>query len=144
LSIELAQEARGTANILLTSLDSLPIAESRRMLMSNPGYMLRTQPGSDPQRPQGIVLYQDQAGGYTIEADTDNNPSGHLNAGSPPVWMERVDAQVTLAIGAEAIEVFPLDGLGQRMEAIGVEKTDGGFSFRLIAPTPWFEIVVVD
>jgi hypothetical protein len=30
------------------------------------------------------------------------------------------------------------------MEAIGVEKTDGGFSFRLIAPTPWFEIVVVD
>lgn len=144
LTVELSENARGAANILLTSLDTSPIAESRRMLLSNPGHTLRTQPSSEPQRRQEIVLYKDQAGWYTVEPDTANKPSGNLNGGSAPVWMERVEAQVMLAIPAESIEVYPLDGSGQRMGAIAVEKTDGGFSFQLTAPTPWYEIVVLD
>lgn len=139
LDVELAEGARGTANILLTALDGYPIGESRRMLLSNPGYTLRTLPGSNPPEPQPIVPYG--AGYYTLKPDVPNKPSGNLNGGVGPAWMERVEAIVQVRTAAPGMVVYPLRPNGERMEPLDLEKTDEGYRVRLSADTPWYEWV---
>jgi hypothetical protein len=150
IDVELAPGARGFAAILLTSLDGQPLAESGRMLLSNPGHTLRTQPGSDPQRPQALINYGTTKDWWTIEPEPNyaSKPSGNLNGGQRPVWMERVECFVTLRTSAAALTVYPLDGAGRRLKPLAesdVERVEGGFRVHLQAEgqsfSPWYELV---
>lgn len=138
LNIQLTAEARGIANILLTPLDGKPLLESARLLLTNPGYTLRTQPNSAPARPQRIVPYPNQTASFTLEPDQPNKPSGNLNDGASPVWMEAVPATVTLALPLP-IAVWSLDGSGARAALIPIEQTAAGWRFS-IGDAPWYEI----
>jgi hypothetical protein len=117
--------------------------------LTNPGYTLRTQPGSNPPRPQQIVKYPGTTDWWTIEPDQASKPNGNLNGGNRPVWMERVEAFVTVRTPATKITVYPLDGKGWRMTPLAsrdVERVDGGFRLHLqgegSAASPWFEITL--
>jgi hypothetical protein len=146
LDVELTQGGSGFLTMLLTSLDGKEIGESSRMLLTAPGASLRTQPGSDPARPQQLVRY---AGGnlWTLERDPAQpaKPSGNLNGGSRPTWMERIEACVTIRTSRPALTVYPLDGTGVRLAPIEVTRVEEGFGFRINADgapfSPWFEIV---
>lgn len=138
LSVQLAPTTRGIANILLTPLDGQPLAESTRMLLSNPGYTLRTQPGTDPARPQRIIPYPGQTTYLTLEPDQPGKPSGNLNGGAAPVWMESVEATVTLRL-AGPLRVYPLDGSGARQSELPLENTENGWRFTL-GSAAWYEI----
>jgi hypothetical protein len=148
IEVQLAKGMRGFACVLLTPLDAKRLEESQWMLLSNPGYTLRTQPGTSPERPQRIENYAGQDG-FTLEREPGqpNKPSGNLNGGNRPVWMERVEAVVTLRSAASKLTVYPLDGAGNRMAALedaDVQKTEQGFRIHLQtpgqAPAPWYEI----
>jgi len=150
IDLELAPGARGFAAVLVTSLDNEPLATSGRMLLTNPGYTLRTQPGSNPQRPQALVNYPPAKDWWTLEQEPGYSakPSGNLNGGQRPVWMERVECYVTLRTRAARVIVYPLDGAGARMEPlepVSVERVEGGFRLHLQAAgqplAPWYEIV---
>ena len=147
LAVQLAESARGFAVIVLTPADGKPLEQSRRWLLSTPGYTLRSRRGATPPEPHPLVLYEGSPGYWTLAPDATGKPSGDLNEGELPVWMERVESYVTLATSAEAIRVYPLDGAGQRMAALPaseVEKVEGGFRIHLQAAgqrfSPWYEI----
>ncbi|MBI4878028.1 MAG: hypothetical protein HY822_25650 [Acidobacteria bacterium] len=149
IDVELAASARGFATIVLTPIDQAPLNESRRLLLTNPGHTLRTQPGSNPARPQRIINYPNTTDWWTLEPDQVGKPSGNLNSGSRPIWMERVEAYVTVRTPAARIAVYPLDGAGQRLaqlEARDIERVESGFRLHLQADgapmSPWFEIVL--
>lgn len=149
LEVELAESARGFAAILLTPLDQKPLAESNHFLLSNPGYTLRTQPGSNPQRPQEIVRYPGASDWFTLEQEPgQNKPSGNLNGGQRPVWMEKVEAKVTIRSPRSRVTVYPLGPDGSRREPLtepDITVSDGEFRIHLASPrhqpTPWYEIV---
>jgi len=150
LEVELSESARGFAAIVLTPLDQKPLAESRHMLLSNPGFTLRTQPGSTPPRAQEIVRYPGTSDWYTLEPEPgQNKPSGNLNAGQRPVWMEKVEATVTLRRAGSRITIYPLGPDGARRTPLSeadVTPVDGGFRLHLGSsrhePTPWYEIEI--
>ncbi len=143
IEVELAPEARGFATILLTALDGQRVEDSARLLLTTPGATLRTQPGSG--RPQEIINYGMARDWFTLEPEPayPNKPSGNLNGGLRPVWMERVESYVTLRTSAKQIAVYPLDGAGRRLAPLGaqdIERVDGGFRIHLQADSPWYEI----
>lgn len=149
IDVELGPAARGFASILLSSLDGRLLGDSRWMLLSNPGYTLRTQPGSDPPRPQALVNYGSTNDWWTIEREPNSSrPSGNLNGGQRPVWMERVESYVTLRTFAAQLTVYPLDGTGARLAPLkdeDVQRVDGRFRIHLQANgqafSPWYEII---
>jgi hypothetical protein len=150
IDLELVPDARGFAAVLLTSLDWEPLATSSRMLLTNPGCTLRTQPGSNPPRPQALVNYGTTKDWWTLEPEPSyaSKPSGNMNGGQRPVWMERVECYVTLRTQAARLTAYPLDGTGNRLEPLGasaVERVAGGFRIHLQGegqtPAPWYEIV---
>ncbi|MFB3828716.1 MAG: hypothetical protein ACE15B_18250 [Bryobacteraceae bacterium] len=128
-------EAGGFVAALLTPLDGKPLAESSRMLLSAPGYALRSQPGEDPPRPQQIVNYGATKDWWTLEPEPAfrDKPSGNLSGGQRPTWMSRLAAWITLP---PAVTVYPLDGAGRRMAPLRVEN--GRFA---LADSPWYEVV---
>ncbi len=141
VDVQLADSARGFVSLLVSSLDGKPLEESGRMLVSNPGFTLRTQPGVAPARPQAIVKYPGTTDWYTLEPDTrQSKPSGDLNGGSRPTYMERVSATLTLRTLASTLRVYVLNGRGERGTQIEPERIDGGFRIELAAETPWYEI----
>jgi hypothetical protein len=150
LEVELAPTARGFTAILLTALDSRPIEKSRRLLLTTPGCTFGTQPGTDPPRMQRLILYPGTTDWYTIEPEPGSTrPSGPRSAGVEPIWMERVESYVTLRTAARALQVYPLDGSGARLNALtadAVQRVKGGYRIHLQAdgqpPAPWYEIVV--
>ena len=112
--------------------------DSARLLVSNPGYAMRTVPQSNPVAPQPLLPYAGAKDWWTLE--------GQLNTGAGPVWMERVNLQLTIRTSAEKIQVYPLDGAGQRQASLkSIERIPGGFRIRLSEPdqpfSPWFEII---
>ena len=143
LDVELAPSPRGYAAVLLTPLDQQPVADSKRLLLTNPGFTLRSQPGEN--REQRLVNYPGSSTRFTVERDQASRPSGDLNGGSRPTWMERVEATVTLRLNASAVRVYPLGSRGERLEELAVERLAEGFRFRLNAngspAAPWYEIV---
>jgi hypothetical protein len=150
IDVRLASAARGFVALLVTSLDGEPLESSGRMLLTIPGYALRTQPGANPPRPQALVNYGTALDWWTLEREPGypNKPSGNLNGGQRPVWMERVECYVTLRTGASQLTVYPLDGAGQRLaplEARDLERVESGFRMHLQAEgqqwAPWYEIV---
>ncbi len=151
LEVELAPASRGFAAVLLTPVDGRPLVESRRLLLSNSGAVLRTQPGSNPPRPQYLVPRPEDSTWWTIEPEPSNpaKPSGNRSSGVGPTWMERVEAYVTVRLLANALTVYPLDGSGVRMPPLAPEEVlriEGGFRIHLQAPgrqaSPWYEVLV--
>jgi hypothetical protein len=150
IDVELAAGARGFAALLLTSLDWEPVATSSRMLLTNPGYTLPTQPVQDPSRPQALVNYGTTRDWWTLEPEPGypQKPSGNLNGGQRPVWMERVECFVTVRTPALRLTVYPLDGTGGRLAPLAeadIARLEGGFRIHLQgegqALAPWYEIV---
>ncbi len=148
IAFEAAPETRNFVALLVTALDGRPLQESGRILVSLPGATFRTQPGTDPPRPQQLVHYPGSSDWFTLEPDASNKPSGNLNAGTGPVWMERVEGLLWIRSRATNIIVYPLDGAGQRMEPLAEQWVQrDGDSFRIHVQaegqplTPWLEIV---
>ncbi len=148
LTVQLAESARGFATVLVTPVDGRPLAQTRRWLISIPGYTLGTRPGSEPPEPLPLVPYRGQEGWWTLEPDRPDEPSAPNRALASPIWMERVESFVTLATAAGAIRVYPLGSAGQRLAALGpgdVERTVGGFRIHLQAEgqrfSAWYEVV---
>jgi hypothetical protein len=149
IDLELGAGMRGIANILVTSRDGRPIGDSSRLLLSLPGYSLRAIPGTSPAKPQRLVPYLGAADWWTIDPAGGNaaKPSGDLNGGRAPTFVERVEAWVTLRTGAAAITVSVLDGAGSiigELPAADVIRIDGGYRIHLNgagqAPSPWYTI----
>jgi hypothetical protein len=76
-------------------------------------------------------------------------PSGNMNGGTRPTYMERIEAFATLRVNAESIRVYPLDGSGQRRSPLDqsfVTKSENGFRIDLQADgqefSPWYEIIL--
>jgi len=148
IGFQRAPETRNFVALVVTALDDKPLEESARILVSLPGATLRSQPGSDPPRPQQLVNYPGSTDWFTLEPDSPNKPSGNLNAGSAPVWMERVEGVLGLRTRAARLVVYPLDGAGRRQEPLGetwVRREGDAFRIHLQADgqplTPWYEIV---
>jgi hypothetical protein len=150
IDLQLASSARGFASVLLTSLDQQPIASSTHMLLSTPGYTLRTQPDSDTSRPQQLIKYPGTTDWWTLEPEPafPEKPSGNLNGGSTPIWMEQVESALTLRTTATKLTVYPLDGTGERLPELSagdVQSIPGGFRIHLQGPgqnlSPWYELV---
>jgi hypothetical protein len=136
--VQLGPTARGFASILLTSLDSNPLVSSSRMLLTIPGYSLRSLPNST--LPQQIRNYPGTTDWWTIES-SNNRPSGNLNGGNGPTYLEKVEAYLTLRTRAMSIRVTALDGAGNPLSDITpVEAVDGGFRIHLNANSPWHMI----
>ncbi|MBN8733024.1 MAG: hypothetical protein J0L64_20985 [Acidobacteria bacterium] len=145
ITLQLLESARGFASTLLTSLDGEPIARSRRLLLSHSGQALRTQAGSTPARPQRLVNYPGTTDWFTLEQEPNSSrPAASRSSGATPIWMERIEATLTLKSDAQSITVWPLDGAGQRLTPLRVEGDQGAFVIRLQAEgqplSPWFEI----
>jgi hypothetical protein len=148
IDLELAPGARGFVTLFLTALDHKPLHESRHMLLSLPGYTYGTQPGSDPPRPQKMVHYDSQDDWWTLEKapHPPGKPPGIGTDAVPPAWLERVESFLTLRTAIRKLKVFPLDGAGERLTALGgndVQKIKGGLKIHLHADgqpkSPWFE-----
>jgi hypothetical protein len=147
IEVQLADSARGFATILLTSLDRRPLNESRRLLLTTPGYTMRTGAGSNPPEAQKLVNYP-QSQMWTLQPDAGSDkPSGDLNRGKGPVWMERVESTVRFTTKAKKLRVYPLSGSGSRLTALpdkDVQAVAGGFRIHLQSDgqtlSPWFEI----
>jgi len=149
LEFALGPSARGFATILVTALDGRPIEESSHLLVSTPGATFRSQPGADPPRPQRLVNYTGTQDWFTLEPEPGypNKPSGNLNGGVAPVWMERVESRLVLRTQATRLTVYPLDSAGRRgvpLDERWVQPTEGGFRIHLQAEgqtlSPWYEI----
>jgi hypothetical protein len=150
IDVRLSEGARGFAALLATALDGQALGDAGRVLVSNPGYTLRTHPGSTPPRPQQLVNYPGTTDWWTIESDPayPTRPSGSRDGGTGPTWMERVEAHITVRSAAASLTVYTLDGTGARSSELGpafVERVEGGYRVHLQAEgqllTPWFEFV---
>jgi len=139
VDVELVGGDHGFATILLTALDNQPLAQSRRMLLSTPGYTLGAG--------QKLAPYPDAADWWTFRAETGSTKPSADRAAKSPVLMERVESYVTLRTSAKQLMVYPLDGAGRRLDALGAKDVvpgDGAFRIHLQADgqamAPWYEI----
>ena len=153
LEAEPGPSARGFLALTLTPLDGLPLDKSRRLLLTIPGYAMRTYPGSRPARPERLVNYPGTTDWWTVEPDPGSpKPSASRSSRDGPMWMERVEARVGIRTEARNIAVYPLDGSGARLAALPAGATqaapEGGFRIHLQADgqtfAPWYEIVLED
>ena len=142
-------QTRGFATIVITSLDEQPIAKSGHILLSVPGHVMETQPGTA--RPKKMIPYKNSGDWWTLEPDpiSTGKPLRPSDSSPGPVWMERIPLNVTFRTQASAVKVFPLKLTGERLEqlsAASVQKLGNGYEFKLqmeAAPqSPWYEIVV--
>ncbi len=149
VGVRLSRESRGYVTLMVTSLDGKAVEYSNRLLLTLPGYILGSQPGSEPPRPQQLVPYGTEKDWWTLEKDPrfPDKPSGSRSA-TAPIWMERVESVVHLRTSAGQMTVYPLDGAGARMRPLGedaVKKAEGGLTLHLQAPgqpaAPWYELV---
>ncbi|MBM3785869.1 MAG: hypothetical protein FJW30_16015 [Acidobacteria bacterium] len=132
--------ANGFRTILLTPLDGEPVESSKRMLLTNPGYTLRSRGAAAPPDIQRMIPYPNTSDWFTVEPDAGGKPSGDLNGGAGPTWMSRTDATVTIRSAIPNLRVFALDGSGRRAGEVAVTAVEGGYRFTLDAETPWYEV----
>lgn len=152
IDIEIGPSAsRGFISLLVTARDKNPLVKSGNLLISLPGYTLRSKTGAAPPRPHELSYYNKLNPFWvTLKGET-TSPSEYLNKGSAPVWMERIETFLTLRTSAKSIAVYPLDGKGARTHAIpasDIEAIDKGFRIHLqsdkqhLALAPWYEAVL--
>lgn len=120
LELTLAPRNRGFATAFLTSIDSAPLMQSTRMLLSLPGSTM----GTATKGPQQLKSTGFRDAWWTIPPDTGNAPSSNLYAVSAPVQMERIPANIALYVHRAHVSVYALDAYGQRISTIEAH-TDG-------------------
>jgi hypothetical protein len=139
--IELVPNGHDFASILLTPLDNRPLAQSRHMLLSSPGYTMATVANTNPPRRQELVPYPGATDWWTLAPDAGSDkPAGSKNAGVEPIMMERVESYLTLRTNAKKFTVYPLGRAGERLTPIAASEIKGK-RIHLCADAPWFEIV---
>jgi len=160
IDVELASSGRGFVSLLITSRDNQPIARSGQLLLSVPGYSLRAlpapgnhSPAPGQAQPQALVHYPRTSDWWTVDATNSVNPSrpsGDMNGGWQPTFMERVEAWVTLHTAAAGITVSALDGSGSvfaELPSSEIMRVPGGFRIHLNgagqASSPWFAISAI-
>ena len=114
------------ANVLATSADGKPLAESRRMLLVATGRMKNT----------GQELGQDK-----------NGFPNFVKTGKSPMLVEALRGKVSLASGlASSLVVYALDCEGRRLGKVETAVADGRLSFALSPKwgSIWFEIAAPD
>jgi len=111
------------ATIVLTSLDSLPIAQSSLMLLTTVGRAENTGMAWNP-----------------------DSTSVSDDWGEAPVLMQPIDATITLSlIGPDEIALSPLSSAGESREWISVlPDSSGAFTFEINGSyeTPWYAVRV--
>jgi hypothetical protein len=153
IDVELARPA---ACVLLTTMDRAPISSSRSLLLSLPGQTRRSlpapgnrSPDTATARPQNLVNYRGTTDWWTVDPanSSSSKPSGDLNGGWRPTYMEHVEAWITLRTRAEHIIVSALNGLGDVIAALPASEVvpvPGGFRLHCNGPgqpqSPWFTI----
>ena len=155
VDVELSASARGFASVLLTTLDDQPVGSSGSMLLSVPGYSFRALPaGGNRQpvaaQPQTLKHYSGMTDWWTIDPANSANPtkpSGDMNGGWQPTFMERVEVWLTLRTDASSLTVVALDGAGNEamtLPASEIQAVDGGFRIHVNgdgqAQSPWFVV----
>lgn len=148
-SVTLQGKQRGFASILVTSLDNRKLDASKHLLITAAAAVTGTQAGSSPQRPKEVVRYKNDSQWMTLEADpgVSGRPSGARDV-EGPVWMERSEARISLRTQAHKATVYPLDGSGKRLTALGANRVtlNGGVLVIQIQAdaaeaSPWYEVV---
>lgn len=143
--------APGHASMMMTPLDDKPLAQSRHMLLSLGSFTTGTQPGSAPKRPKQVIPYKNESRWITIEPDAGSGKVSGPREMVAPTWMLRTKA--TLGVRArpsgQCITVYPLDGTGQRMQALSASGQNCGSQDTVVMlqneagqASPWYEIVV--
>jgi hypothetical protein len=140
MDVELVVSDHGFATIVLTSLDDRPLSQSRRMLLSTPGYTLGAG--------QKLGLYAGMKDWWTFPAELGSAKPSVDRVAKSPVLMERVESYVTLHTSSNSLAVYPLDGAGGRLAALpskDVVHCTVGFRVHLQAEgqtlAPWYEWV---
>ncbi len=148
MRLTLKDSARGFFTAILTPADGKPLAESKRLLLTLPGESLRAQPGTNPAEPQKLIPYPNTTDWYTVQPEPGTNrPSGNRSGGAKPTFMERIECELTLRITAGTPRIYPLDGAGQRLQALDTLSIENGV---LTVPlqaegqplAPWYEISI--
>lgn len=135
-------------SMLLHTLDGIPVASSKHMLLSIPTRIMGSVPGKQPAQPQQLVPYNGDRNWWTLEASS--SKPGQLSGprqAALPLWMERKPMVIRLRSTQSVLTVYPLGATGARGTALprqSVVRTTDGFELRLNA-TPaqtalWFEI----
>ena len=101
-------------------------------------------------QPQGLKYYPGTTDWWTVDPTNSPNsqkPSGDMNGGWKPTFMERVEAYVTLRTNATSVTVLALDGYGNVIDALAaseVQPAPGGFRIHVNGDgqpqTPWFVV----
>ena len=167
IDVQLAAPAAGFGSIVLNALDQRAIDVSGWLLISVPGYALRSLPAPRDQapdagtaKPQDLVNYLGIAGWWTVDPLNaiptwgtwmgKTPPSGNMGAGYPPTFMRRVECWITLHTQATAVNVVALDGAGRvaaALPASEIQAVKGGFRIHLNGdgqtPSPWFVVTAV-
>lgn len=135
-------------SMLLHTLDGVPIASSKHMLLSIPTRIMGSVPGKQPAQPQQLVPYAGDRSWWTLEAPS--TPPGQLSGprqATLPLWMERKPAVIRLRSNQPVLTVYPLGATGIRSTALpqrSVVRTTDGFELTLnTSPDQaalWFEI----
>ncbi len=131
---------------LMTSLDGRPLRDSNHQLLTLGSATAGTQPGSAPLRPKSVVAYPGKPAWITLEPDAGHAGPSAPRVGHPPTWLLANEVLLDIPNRGEALAVYPLDGAGQRMNALQMTPSSPGtMQVRLQAETaqssPWFEIV---
>ncbi len=164
--VELAPAAQGFASVLVTAQDNQPVGLSSQLLISVPGYARRAVPGPEETQPvaatavvQDLVPYRGETG-LTISPVNayptwggwvgKSPPSGNMDTGYTPTFMERVECWVTLETSATSISVAALDGAGNVagvLPASQIQRVKRGYRIHLNgdgqAMSPWFVVTAV-
>ena len=135
--------------VVLHSVDGLPLADSRRMLLAVPAWVTGSLPGTNPPRPQLLVPYRGDRSGWTLEPLPGNtiHPSSSRTA-VPPLWVQRTPMQLRLALATAALTVYPLDPNGRRLPALPTQRISKGSGQWLLdlnqssdTTAMWYELV---
>lgn len=137
------------AAVLLSSLDSHPVAASRHLLLTLGSATVGTQPGSTPPRPKSFVRHPAGGSSWTLEPDPTHldQPSGSRDA-IGPAWLTSNEGTVGWRSSLESVTVYPLDEAGRRMRPLPAAriKVERGqieldVQRRPQETSPWYEIV---
>ncbi|MGO3742264.1 capsular biosynthesis protein [Kerstersia sp.] len=148
---QLAFQQPGThhLSIMASTVDGQPWDRSCHWLISLGTATVGTQPGSRPPRPKDWIPHPLGDYSWTLEPDPDSlsEPSAP-RVGHAPAWLGADPIRLTRNAPAPAVQVFPLDGAGQRrapLDEASARVTAGKAVLSLqqspALASPWHEVV---
>ena len=168
IDVDLPAASRGFGSWLLTSLDNSPLGQSTSMLLTLPGYSLRSipaagesQPNAATAQPLMLVNYLNNTSWWTLDPTNASPgwgtwqgkqpPSGNFGSGYAPTFMERIEGWLTLRTSALSIHVAVLDGAGNpvgSLPASEIQSVSGGYRVHIngdvqaasLRLSPWYAI----